>query len=67
LQSFCSSSDLIGHISSSGVTPVWLRRDLESFKKRLSVLACHIAETGEVLTEAQVCTLGKKQGDDVAQ
>jgi uridine phosphorylase len=43
-----------------------LRRDLESFKKRLSTLERHVAETGEVLTEAQVCALEKKQDDDVA-
>jgi transposase InsO family protein len=53
-------------ISPSGVRSVWLRRDLESFKKRLSALEHHVAETGEVLTEAQVCALEKKQDDDVA-
>ena len=53
-------------ISPSGVRCVWLRRDLESFKKRLSALERHMAETGEVLTEAQVCALEKKQDDDVA-
>ena len=53
-------------ISPSGVRSVWLRRDLESFKKRLSALERHVAETGEVLTEAQVCALEKKQDDDVA-
>ncbi len=45
---------------------VWLRRDLESFKKRLSALERHVAHTGEVLTEAQVVALEKKQEDDVA-
>lgn len=53
-------------ISPSGVRSVWLRRDLESFKKHLSALERHVAETGEVLTEAQVCALEKKQDDDVA-
>ena len=53
-------------VSPSGVRSVWLRRDLESFKKRLMALERHIAETGEVLTEAQVCALEKKQDDDVA-
>lgn len=47
------------------VRSVWLRRDFESFKKRLSAPERHIAETGEVLTEAQVCALEKKQDDDV--
>ena len=53
-------------VSPSGVRSVWLRRDLESFEKRLSALERHVAETGEVLTEAQVCALEKKQDDDVA-
>jgi transposase InsO family protein len=53
-------------ISPSGVRSVWLRSDLESFKKRLTALERHIAETGEVLTEAQVIALEKKQDDDIA-
>lgn len=53
-------------ISPSGVRSVWLRRDLESFKKRLSALERHVAQTGEVLTEAQVAALEKKQDDDVS-
>jgi hypothetical protein len=35
-------------ISPSGVRSVWLRRNLESFKKRLSALERHVAETGQV-------------------
>ena len=53
-------------VSPSGVRSVWLRRDLESFKKRLAALERHVAETGEVRTEAQVVALEKKQEDDVA-
>jgi transposase InsO family protein len=53
-------------VSPSDVRSVWLRRDLESFKKRLSALERHVAETGEVLTEAQVVALERKQEDDVA-
>ena len=52
-------------ISPSGIRSVWLRRDLESFKKRLSALQRHVAETGGALTEAQVSALEKKQEDDV--
>lgn len=53
-------------ISPSGVRSVWLRQNLESFKKRLSALEKYVAETGKVLTEAQVQALEKKQDDDVA-
>jgi hypothetical protein len=52
-------------VSPSGVRSAWLRRDLESFKKRLSALEQHVVETGEVLTEAQVAALEKKQDDDM--
>ena len=50
----------------SGVRSMWLRQNLESFKKRLSALEKHVAETETVLTEAQMPALGKKQEDDVA-
>jgi hypothetical protein len=53
-------------ISPSGVRSVWLRRDLESFRKRLAALERHIAETGQVLTKAQISALEKKQDDEVA-
>ncbi|PTQ77999.1 winged helix-turn helix protein [Nitrosomonas ureae] len=53
-------------VSPSGVRSVWLRQNLESFKKRLSAFEKHVAETGVVLTEAQVQALEKKQDDDVA-
>lgn len=53
-------------VSPSGVRSVWLRHDLESFKKRLLALERHMAETGGILTEAQVQVLERKQDDDVA-
>ncbi len=54
------------YVSPSGVRSMWLRRDLESFKKRLIALDKHVAATGEVLTEAQVRSLREKQ-DAAAQ
>lgn len=53
-------------VSPSGVRSVWLRHNLESFKKRLVALEKHVADTGDVLTEAQVVALEKKQQDDIA-
>jgi len=53
-------------VSPSGVRSVWLRRNLESFKKRLTALERHVAQTGDVLTEAQVAALERKQDDDVS-
>ena len=53
-------------VSPSGVRSVWLRHNLESFKKRLSSLESHVAQTGEVLTEMQVQALERKQEDDAA-
>jgi transposase len=53
-------------VAPSGVRSVWLRRGLECFKKRLAALDRRVAETGEVLTEAQVVVLERKQEDDVA-
>ena len=47
-------------VSPSGVRSVWLRHDLESFKKRLSALESHIAKSGEVLTESQVQAVGTR-------
>lgn len=52
-------------VSPSGVRSIWLRQNLESFKKRLLALERHVAETGVVLTEVQVQALEKKQEDDV--
>lgn len=53
-------------VSPSGVRSIWLRHQLASFKHRLLALERHVAQTGEVLTEAQVAALEKKQDDDIA-
>lgn len=53
-------------ISAGGVRSVWVRHNLETFKKRLLSLEKKVSETGMVLTEAQIVALEKKKDDDIA-
>lgn len=53
-------------VSGSGVSSIWLRHNLENFKKRLKALEDKVAQSGLILTEAQVAALEKKQQDDEA-
>ena len=46
-------------VSSSGVRSIWLRNDLESFKKRLKALEAKSAQDGILLTEEQLRCLEK--------
>lgn len=53
-------------ISGSGVRSVWLRHNLENFKKRLKALEEKVANEGIILSDAQVAALEKKKHDDEA-
>lgn len=53
-------------ISPSGVRSIWLRNDLENFKKRLIALEKQVAENGIILTDEQVAALERKKHDDEA-
>ena len=53
-------------VSGSGVRSVWLRHNLENFKKRLKALEEKVANDGIILTDAQVAALEKKKHDDEA-
>ena len=53
-------------LSPAGVRSIWLRHNLETFKKRLVNLEAQSAKGGLVYTEAQIAALERKQDDDVA-
>ena len=53
-------------VSGSGVRSIWLRHNLENFKKRLKALEAKIASDAIILSDAQIAALEKKKQDDEA-
>ena len=53
-------------VSGSGVRSIWVRHNLENFKKRLRALEEKVAKDGIILSDVQVAALEKKKHDDEA-
>src|SRR5690606_21077869 len=49
-----------------GVRSIWVRNNLENFRKRLKALEERVARDGIILSDDQVAALERKQQDDVA-
>jgi transposase InsO family protein len=53
-------------VSGSGVRSIWVRHNLENFKKRLKALEEKVSREGILLNDTQIAALEKKKHDDEA-
>lgn len=53
-------------VSGSGARSVWIRNNLENFKKRLKAIEEKVASEGIILSDSQVAALEKEKTDDEA-
>lgn len=54
-------------VSPGGVRSIWLRHELNSFKKRLTALETKMAQENHILTEAQLIALERKKQEQEIQ
>lgn len=53
-------------VSGSGIRSIWVRHNVENFKKRLHALEAKVASEGILLTDSQIAALERKKLDDEA-